>query len=114
GLKNVTYNEPFFTGHFPGRPVMPGVLLLEAMAQTGGMLLLNSVDNPDGKLIFFMAIDNAKFRKPVTPGDQLIFELRMTRKRGKTFSMAGEAKVEGQLVAEAEFMAAIIEREPGK
>lgn len=111
GLKNVTYNEPFFMGHFPGKPVMPGVLQLEAMAQTGGMLLLNSIKDPDKKLILFMAIDKAKFRKPVVPGDQVLFELRMIRKRGKTFVMAGEAKVEGQLVAEAEFMAAIVDRE---
>lgn len=111
GLKNVTYNEPFFNGHFPGKPVMPGVLLLESMAQVGGMLLLNSVENPERKLIFFMSIDKAKFRRPVTPGDQLIVELRMIRRRGKTFVMAGEAKVEGQLVAEAEFMAAIVDRE---
>jgi UDP-3-O-[3-hydroxymyristoyl] N-acetylglucosamine deacetylase / 3-hydroxyacyl-[acyl-carrier-protein] dehydratase len=111
GLKNVTYNEPFFTGHFPSKPVMPGVLILEAMAQTGGMLLLNSIENPERKLIFFMAIDKAKFRKPVIPGDQLIFNLRMTRKRGKTFLMTGEAMVEGQLVAEAELMAAIVDKE---
>ncbi len=111
GLKNVTYNEPFFPGHFPGKPVMPGVLLLEAMAQTGGMLLLNSIDHPEKKLIFFMSIDKAKFRKPVTPGDQVLFQLRMTRKRGKTFLMAGEATVEGQLVAEAELMAAIVDRQ---
>jgi UDP-3-O-[3-hydroxymyristoyl] N-acetylglucosamine deacetylase/3-hydroxyacyl-[acyl-carrier-protein] dehydratase len=110
GLKNVTYNEPFFMGHFPDKPVMPGVLILEAMAQTGGMLLLNSFDDPEKKLIFFMAIDKAKFRKPVVPGDQLIFELKMIRKRGKTFVMSGEAKVEGQLVAEAEFMAAIVDK----
>ena len=114
GLKNVTYNEPFFMGHFPGKPVMPGVLLLEAMAQAGGMLLLNSIEDPEKKLIFFMAIDKAKFRKPVVPGDQLIFELRMTRRRGKTFVMTGEAKVEGQVVAEAEFMAALVDREPSK
>jgi UDP-3-O-[3-hydroxymyristoyl] N-acetylglucosamine deacetylase/3-hydroxyacyl-[acyl-carrier-protein] dehydratase len=110
GLKNVTYNEPFFPGHFPGKPVMPGVLILEAMAQCGGMLLLNSVDDPEKKLIFFMAIDKAKFRKPVTPGDQMIFELKMLRNRGKTFTMAGEAKVEGQVVAEAEFMAALVDK----
>lgn len=111
GLKNVTYNEPFFQGHFPKQPVMPGVLILEAMAQAGGMLLLNCIENPENKLILFMAIDKAKFRKPVTPGDQLIFELTMMRNRGKTFQMAGQAKVDGQLVAEAEFMAAIVDRE---
>ena len=110
GLKNVTYNEPFFMGHFPGKPMMPGVLILEAMAQTGGMLLLNSVEEPQKKLIFFMSIDKAKFRKPVTPGDQLIFTLRMTRKRGKTFVMSGEARVGGVLVAEAELMAAIVDK----
>ncbi len=110
GLKNVTYNEPHFTGHFPNKPVMPGVLILEAMAQTGGMLLLNAVSEPEKKLIFFMAIDKAKFRKTVTPGDQLIFELRMLRNRGKTFVMAGVAKVEGQIVAEAELMAAIVDK----
>jgi UDP-3-O-[3-hydroxymyristoyl] N-acetylglucosamine deacetylase/3-hydroxyacyl-[acyl-carrier-protein] dehydratase len=111
GMKNVTYNEPFFMGHFPGRPVMPGVLILEAMAQAGGMLLLNSVEEPEKKLIFFMSIDKAKFRKPVTPGDRLIFELKMMRERGKTFQMAGTATVDGQLVAEAEFMAAIVDKE---
>jgi UDP-3-O-[3-hydroxymyristoyl] N-acetylglucosamine deacetylase / 3-hydroxyacyl-[acyl-carrier-protein] dehydratase len=111
GLKNVTYNEPFFQGHFPKRPVMPGVLQLEAMAQAGGMLLLNSVDNPEKKLIFFMSIDKAKFRKPVIPGDQLVFELTMMRKRGKTFQMAGKAMVDGQVVSEAEFMAAIVDKE---
>ncbi|HWF45158.1 MAG TPA: bifunctional UDP-3-O-[3-hydroxymyristoyl] N-acetylglucosamine deacetylase/3-hydroxyacyl-ACP dehydratase [Candidatus Kapabacteria bacterium] len=111
GLKNVTYNEPFFMGHFPSKPVMPGVLILEAMAQTGGMLLLNSIEHAERKLIFFMSIDKAKFRKPVIPGDQLIFNLRMTRKRGKTFLMSGEAMVEGQLVAEAELMAAIVDKE---
>ncbi len=111
GLKNVTYNEPFFQGHFPQRPVMPGVLIVEAMAQAGGMLLLNSVPEPEKKLIFFMSIDKAKFRKPVTPGDQLIFELKMLRERGKTFVMAGTATVDGQLVAEAELMAAIVDKE---
>jgi UDP-3-O-[3-hydroxymyristoyl] N-acetylglucosamine deacetylase/3-hydroxyacyl-[acyl-carrier-protein] dehydratase len=111
GMKNVTYNEPFFAGHFPQRPVMPGVLILEAMAQTGGMLLLNSVENPESKLIFFMSIDKAKFRKPVIPGDQLLFELKMMRERGKTFQMSGTATVDGQLVAEAEFMAAIVDKE---
>ena len=90
---------------------MPGVLILEAMAQAGGMLLLNSVDDPEKKLIFFMSIDKAKFRKPVTPGDQLIFELKMMRERGKTFQMSGTATVDGQLVSEAEFMAAIVDKE---
>lgn len=113
GLKNVTYNEPHFTGHFPGRPVMPGVLIIEAMAQTGGMLMLNTMDEPQKKLAFFMAIDKAKFRKPVIPGDQLIFEVKLIRNRGKSFQLAGQAFVDGQLVAEAELMAAIVDKEIG-
>jgi UDP-3-O-[3-hydroxymyristoyl] N-acetylglucosamine deacetylase / 3-hydroxyacyl-[acyl-carrier-protein] dehydratase len=112
GVKNVTTNEPFFEGHFPGRPVMPGVLILEAMAQTGGILLLNGVENPEGKLVFFMSIDKAKFRKPVTPGDQLVFELTMVSRKSKICVMAGKAFVDGNLVAEAEMMASIIENKP--
>ena len=111
GLKNVTFNEPFFVGHFPGKPVMPGVLILEAMAQTGGMLMLGSMQEPEKKLVLFMAIDKAKFRKPVTPGDQLIFEVKLLRNRGKSFQLAGQAFVDGQLVAEAELMAAIVDKE---
>ncbi len=111
GLKNVTYNEPFFMGHFPGKPVMPGVLILEAMAQTGGMLMLGSMSEPEKKLVLFMAIDKAKFRKPVIPGDQLIFEVKLLRNRGKSFQLAGQAFVDGQLVAEAELMAAIVDKE---
>ncbi len=79
GLKNVTINEPFFVGHFPGHPIMPAVLIVEAMAQAGGVLLLHTVDDPDTKLVYFMGIDNAKFRRPVLPGDQLIFDLEMVR-----------------------------------
>jgi UDP-3-O-[3-hydroxymyristoyl] N-acetylglucosamine deacetylase/3-hydroxyacyl-[acyl-carrier-protein] dehydratase len=111
GVMNVTVNEPFFEGHFPGQPVMPGVLILEAMAQTGGILLLNGVDNPDGKLVYFMSINNAKFRKPVTPGDQLLFEMKMISKKTRVCQMTGKAYVDGQLVAEAEMMASIVERE---
>jgi len=111
GLKNVTFNEPFFQGHFPGKPVMPGVLILEAMAQTGGMLMLGSMEEPGKKLVLFMAIDKAKFRKPVIPGDQLIFEVKLLRNRGKSFQLAGQAFVDGQLVAEAELMAAITDKE---
>ncbi len=110
GVKNVTANEPFFQGHFPGQPVMPGVLILEAMAQTGGILLLNGVENPGDKLVYFMAINNAKFRKPVTPGDQIIFELKMITKKTKICQMDGKAFVNGVLVAEAEMMASIIDR----
>jgi UDP-3-O-[3-hydroxymyristoyl] N-acetylglucosamine deacetylase/3-hydroxyacyl-[acyl-carrier-protein] dehydratase len=110
GLKNVTFNEQFFQGHFPGRPVMPGVLIIEAMAQTGGMLMLGTIEKTQ-KDVFFMAIDKAKFRKPVTPGDQLIFEVKLVRYRGKTFQLAGKAFVDGQLVAEAELMAAVMDKE---
>jgi UDP-3-O-[3-hydroxymyristoyl] N-acetylglucosamine deacetylase/3-hydroxyacyl-[acyl-carrier-protein] dehydratase len=110
GVKNVTNNEPFFEGHFPGQPVMPGVLILEAMAQTGGILLLNGVENPDGKLVFFMSIDNAKFRRPVTPGDQLVLELTMLTRKKKVCQMHGNAYVSGILVAEADMMATLVDR----
>jgi UDP-3-O-[3-hydroxymyristoyl] N-acetylglucosamine deacetylase / 3-hydroxyacyl-[acyl-carrier-protein] dehydratase len=112
GVKNVTANEPFFEGHFPGQPVMPGVLILEAMAQTGGILLLNGVENPDGKLVFFMSIDNAKFRRPVTPGDQLVLELKLITRKKRICQMHGEAFVSGNLVAEADMMASIVDRTP--
>lgn len=111
GVKNVTTNEPFFEGHFPGQPVMPGVLIIEAMAQTGGILLLNGVENPGDKLVFFMSINNAKFRRPVVPGDQLVFELKMVNRKSKVCVMSGKAFVDGQLVAEAELMASIIDRD---
>jgi UDP-3-O-[3-hydroxymyristoyl] N-acetylglucosamine deacetylase/3-hydroxyacyl-[acyl-carrier-protein] dehydratase len=114
GIKNVTGNEPFFEGHFPGQPVMPGVLIVEAMAQTGGILLLNGVDNPDNKLVYFMSINNAKFRRPVVPGDQLVFELEMTSRKSKICQMKGKAFVDGVLVAEAEMMASIVERTENK
>jgi UDP-3-O-[3-hydroxymyristoyl] N-acetylglucosamine deacetylase/3-hydroxyacyl-[acyl-carrier-protein] dehydratase len=107
-------NEPFFQGHFPGQPVMPGVLIIEAMAQTGGILLLNGVENPGDKLVFFMAINNAKFRKPVTPGDQLVFELTMTNRKSRVCLMVGKAYVDGTLVAEAEMMASIVDRQDAK
>jgi UDP-3-O-[3-hydroxymyristoyl] N-acetylglucosamine deacetylase/3-hydroxyacyl-[acyl-carrier-protein] dehydratase len=110
GLKNVTINEPFFSGHFPGHPVMPGVLIVEAMAQTGGMMLMDSVEDPESKVVYFMSLDNVKFRKPVVPGDQLRFELEMVKFRGKTCRMRGVAYVEGQPVAEADMMAAIVDR----
>ena len=110
GLKNVTMNEPFFPGHFPGHPVMPGVLIVEGMAQTGGMLLLDKVDDPGNKVVYFMSIDGVKFRKPVVPGDQLRFELEMVKFRGRTCAMKGIAYVDGQPVAEAEMMAAIVDR----
>lgn len=113
GVKNVTINEPFFEGHFSGQPVMPGVLIIEAMAQTGGILLLNGVENPDGKLVYFMSISSAKFRKPVLPGDQLVCEVEMVSKRSKICQMNGKAYVDGILVAEAQLSAAIVDRIDG-
>jgi UDP-3-O-[3-hydroxymyristoyl] N-acetylglucosamine deacetylase / 3-hydroxyacyl-[acyl-carrier-protein] dehydratase len=110
GLKNVTVNEPFFQGHFPGHPTMPGVLILEAMAQVGGMLMLNSVEDPANKLMYFMGIDGAKFRRPVVPGDQLRFKLRVLNVRRRTMKMRGEAFVDGQLVAEAELLATVVDK----
>jgi len=110
GIKNVTVNEPFFMGHFPEKPVMPGVLILEAMAQTGGLMLLYAEDMRD-KLAMFMAINNAKFRKPVIPGDQLVMELVMKSKRFNTYSFEGKAYVQGELVAQADLQAAIVDKE---
>jgi UDP-3-O-[3-hydroxymyristoyl] N-acetylglucosamine deacetylase/3-hydroxyacyl-[acyl-carrier-protein] dehydratase len=111
GVKSVTINEPFFQGHFPDQPVMPGVLLLEAMAQTGGILLLNAFPNPEEKLVMFMGINNAKFRKPVLPGDQLIIETEMVNKRSKVVTMSAKTYVDDKLVAEADFMAAVVDKE---
>jgi len=110
GLKNVTINEPFFQGHFPGHPIMPAVLIIEAMAQVGGLLLLHSVEDPTGKLVYFMGIDGARFRRPVTPGDQLRFQLTLIKLKGATSKMRGEAYVGNQLVAEAELLATIVDR----
>jgi beta-hydroxyacyl-ACP dehydratase FabZ len=107
-LKNVTINEPFFQGHFPGLPIMPGVLIVEAMAQAGGMLYLLTESVPvDDRVIYFMAIDKVRFRKPVVPGDQLIFEAEILRRRAAAVKMATRAFVDGQMVAEAELMATI-------
>ena len=106
-LKNVTINEPFFQGHFPGIPVMPGVMILEAMGQAGGVLVYESLqEKKENMLVFFTGIDKARFRKPVVPGDQLIFELKLLRKRKNFIRMAGVATVDGNKVAEAELMAA--------
>ncbi len=110
GQKCVSVNEPFFNGHFPGNPIMPGVLLLESMAQTGGILLLNSFPNPEEKNAYFMQINNAKFRKPVIPGDVLRIEVEMKDMRKKFVIMRGEIFVDGALVAEADFTAAIVDR----
>jgi 3-hydroxyacyl-[acyl-carrier-protein] dehydratase len=106
GIKNVTYNEPFFPGHFPGRPIMPGVLIVEAMAQTSGVLVFNSLAEEErDKLVYFLGMDNVKFRKPVIPGDQLRLESEITKHRQSIWGFKGKALVDGKLVAEAEFMA---------
>ncbi|MBW3554636.1 MAG: 3-hydroxyacyl-ACP dehydratase FabZ, partial [Gemmatimonadetes bacterium] len=110
GIKNVTINEPFFQGHYPGHPVMPGVLIVEAMAQVGGLLLMDAIENPEDKVVYFMTMDNVKWRRPVTPGDQLVFELEMIQFRRHTCRMKGVAYVDGQLTAEAEMMARIVEK----
>jgi len=110
GIKNVTINEPFFQGHFPGHPIMPGVLLLEAMAQVGGVLALKSDPNPSSKVIYFMSIDKAKFRKPVIPGDQVRFELELLKVRATVRVFRGVALVDGAVVAEAEMMAMIVDK----
>jgi len=112
GIKNVTINEPFFQGHFPGHPIMPGVLIIEAMAQVGGMLLLTHFEaqNVEDKVVYFMSLDNVKFRRPVLPGDQIRFELELIAFRGKTCRMKGVGFVDGQVVAEAEMMAVVVDR----
>src|SRR5689334_12748227 len=112
GLKNVTINEPFFQGHFPGHPIMPGVLIIEAMAQVGGMLLLNHFEgqNIEDKVVYFMSLDEVKFRRPVVPGDQIRFELEMLQFRGRTCRMKGIAYVDGQVVAEAIMMATVVDK----
>jgi beta-hydroxyacyl-ACP dehydratase FabZ len=114
GIKNVTINEPFFQGHFPGHPIMPGVLLLEAMAQTGGVLAMRSAEaagmDLKTKVIYFMTIDKVKFRKPVVPGDQVRFELDLVKARGNIMSLKAHALVDGAVVAEAELMAMIVDK----
>ena len=108
GVKNVTINEPFFAGHFPGHPIMPAVLIIEAMAQVGGILFLNAIDNPHHYLVYFSRIDKAKFRKPVFPGDQLRFELELLALKLRVCKMKGLAYVGDDLVAEAELLANIV------
>ena len=105
GIKNVTVNEPFFQGHFPGEPVMPGVLILEAMAQVGGILACLSEPEMIGRLVYFAGVDKARFRRVVRPGDQLILQLEMLKQKGKITKMAGRAFVDEQLTTEAELMA---------
>ena len=107
GLKNVTINEPFFQGHFPGHPIMPGVLIIEAMAQVGGILLMGQIEGYESKVVYFMSLDNVKFRRPVKPGDQLRFELDVLQIRGMVCKMRGVARVDGEVVCEAD-MAALV------
>lgn len=110
GLKNVTINEPFFQGHFPGHPIMPGVLIIEAMAQVGGILLMGQIEGYESKVVYFMSLDNVKFRRPVRPGDQLRFELDMIQIRGMVCKMHGVAKVDGDVVCEADMAAMVRDR----
>lgn len=110
GLKNVTANEQFFQGHFPGAPVMPGVLIVEAMAQCGAVLFLRDIPDRDKKLFLFGGVDKARFRRPVVPGDQLIMELELLQKRGGTVRLRGTARVDGNVVAEAELLSVMVDR----
>jgi 3-hydroxyacyl-[acyl-carrier-protein] dehydratase len=112
GIKNVTYNEPFFPGHFPGRPIMPGVLIIEAMAQTAGVLAFKSIpEEGQRRPVLFLGLDNVRFRKPVIPGDQLRMELEITRHRQAIWAFKGKAFVEDKLVAEAELLAMLGEED---
>ena len=109
-LKNVTMNEPFFQGHFPGAPVMPGVLIIEAMAQAGAVLVLNDMEDRASKLVYFTGIDGARFRQAVVPGDQLRFTLEVIKLRSRNCKMKGIAEVDGKKVAEAEILSALVDR----
>ena len=107
GIKNVTINEPFFQGHFPGHPIMPGVLIVEAMAQTAGALVMAELDNADNALVYFMTVENARFRKPVVPGDCVHIHVEMVQNRGDVWKFKGRAIVDGVLKAEAVYSAMI-------
>ena len=111
GIKNVTINESYFQGHFPGQPIMPGVLIIESMAQTGGVLLLQEVPDRENKLLYFVAVDGARFRRPVVPGDQLKVEMKVISWRGDFCKLDGRATVDGQLAAEATLMCKMVDRE---
>jgi beta-hydroxyacyl-ACP dehydratase FabZ len=111
-IKNVTINEPFFVGHFPGHPVMPGVLIVEAMAQAGAVMAMRASSfDPEKQVVYFMALDRVKFRRPVVPGDQLRIEVTPLRKGGAVWKMKGRALVDGQVACEAEFLASVVARE---
>lgn len=112
GVKNVTITEPHFQGHFPGKPIMPGVLILEAMAQTGGLLLLQEIPDREKKLLYFVAVDGARFRRPVLPGEQLLLEVTVISWRGDFCKLAGKASVQGELAAEATLMCKMVDRDP--
>lgn len=110
GIKNVSVNEPHFQGHFPSRPIMPGVLIIEAMAQTAGVLVVETLGaSAEGKLVYFMSVENARFRKPVAPGDRLMIHVYKERSRGNVWKFRGEAKVDGALTAEATYTAMILD-----
>ncbi len=111
GIKNVSINEAYFQGHFPGKPIMPGVLVLEAMAQTGGLLLLQEVPDRENKLLYFVAVDDARFRRPVVPGEQLRLEVTVVSWRGNFCKLAGKATVNGELAAEATLMCKMVDRD---
>jgi 3-hydroxyacyl-[acyl-carrier-protein] dehydratase len=111
GIKNVSVNEPYFQGHFPGKPIMPGVLILESMAQTGGLLLLQEIPDRENKLLYFVAIDNARFRRPVVPGDQLRLVMNVVAWRGNFCKLEGRASVDGVLAAEATLMCMMVDRD---
>jgi beta-hydroxyacyl-ACP dehydratase FabZ len=111
GIKNVTLNEPFFTGHFPDFPVMPGVLIVEAMAQTAGVLVLQSMPDRQNKLVLLVAIDYARFRRPVVPGDTLRMEMTIVKRKASVAKIAGRATVDGHLVAEIEVMCKLADKE---
>jgi 3-hydroxyacyl-[acyl-carrier-protein] dehydratase len=109
GIKNVSINEYFFQGHFPGQPVMPGVLIIESMAQVGGLLLLQDVEDRENKLLYIVAVDNARFRRPVVPGDQLKVEVTVVTWRGPFCKVEGKARVNGELACEASLMCAMVD-----
>jgi 3-hydroxyacyl-[acyl-carrier-protein] dehydratase len=109
GIKNVTFNEPFFQGHFPGRPIMPGVLIIEAMAQAAACVVVQAMPKSDKRLVYFMSVENARFRKPVVPGDQLRIHVKKERNRGNVWRFTGKARVDGQLMAEATYTAMIVD-----